>query len=176
MALTRDLQICSSTTAKIVLGTCRFLGVAFAWISDLTAHPSTALCRTRPVMAGLVPSDRYSHTCSAVGTQLILFGGFNVDSNTWLSDLHVLDTGMRPTSRHRGLALQLMIIISGVLYLLFAEWVQPYHPSLSTSKTPLPLLMWFQPEVTGDVPAPRAGHTASVVGSKIYVYVLSLTR
>jgi len=51
---------------------------------------------SRPLVAGLVPRPRYGHICSAVGSQLVLFGGFaqGPQGGVWLNSLYILDTGV----------------------------------------------------------------------------------
>lgn len=45
---------------------------------------------TKPVISGVQPSPRDSHSCTTVGDNLFVFGG--TDGKTHLKDLHVLDT------------------------------------------------------------------------------------
>lgn len=47
---------------------------------------------SKPITTGNPPSVRAGHSCVAVGTKLYLFGGG--DGNTYLNDLHILDTGI----------------------------------------------------------------------------------
>ncbi len=41
--------------------------------------------------SGALPSGRNYHTASVVGKKLYIFGGFG--NNTWLSDMHIFNTG-----------------------------------------------------------------------------------
>lgn len=99
---------------------------------------------SRPTVGGECPQERYSHTCSAVGTQLILFGGFS-KAGEWLQDLHVLDTD------------------SNV----------PFFPKLgplNETAESIKLLMWYQPRTKGQGPCPRAAHSSSVIGKHVYIF------
>eukprot|EP01083_Nonionella_stella_P084708 234564_1 len=106
---------------------------------------------SRPLVAGLIPCERYSHTCVALGSSLFLFGGFSVDG-AWMNDLHVLDT----------------------------DFQQPFVPSVdirrylaggdSLTGATHTMLMWLQPETTGTPPCARAACSAVVRGSKIYYF------
>lgn len=62
-------------------------------VSELLVFDTASERWSRPLVAGMVPCERFSHTCSAVGSQLIYFGGCSEDGQ-WLNDIHVLDTGM----------------------------------------------------------------------------------
>jgi hypothetical protein len=46
---------------------------------------------SKPIVKGKPPTARDSHTCTAVGNNLYVFGG--TDGTSPLGDLHVLDTG-----------------------------------------------------------------------------------
>jgi len=46
---------------------------------------------SKPIVKGTPPTARDSHTCTAVGNNLYVFGG--TDGTSPLGDLHVLDTG-----------------------------------------------------------------------------------
>ncbi|ETO07418.1 hypothetical protein RFI_29975, partial [Reticulomyxa filosa] len=100
----------------------------------------------RPLVGGVVPSERYAHTCVSVGTYLFVFGGFCVVSGKWLNDLHVLDT----------------------------EYKQELVPSLSaygaTSIQQSPMLVWYQPQFTGEPPVCRASHAAAVINHKMFIF------
>ncbi|ETO20702.1 hypothetical protein RFI_16512 [Reticulomyxa filosa] len=112
---------------------------------DLLVMDTTTQHWFRPLVGGVVPSERYSHTVCAWGTHLLVFGGFSV-TGKWMNDLHALDT----------------------------EYKQEFVPSLSvygSSKAQhSPMLMWYQPEFTGDPPACRAGHASVVIGHKMYIF------
>ena len=100
---------------------------------------------SRPVVAGPVPCERYSHTCSAVGSQLVLFGGLSANSNgTWLNDVHILDTAAAAPSA---------------------------SPSSSSPYYPAGVLSWYQPAIGGcSPPCPRAAHSACVLGTLLYIF------
>jgi hypothetical protein len=46
---------------------------------------------SRPIATNDAPGCRAGHTCVALGTKLYVFGGG--DGNSYLNDLHILDTG-----------------------------------------------------------------------------------
>ena len=45
---------------------------------------------SKPMVKGILPSPRDSHSCTTVGTNLFVFGG--IDGKNSLRDLHMLDT------------------------------------------------------------------------------------
>ncbi|XP_008785617.2 tip elongation aberrant protein 1 [Phoenix dactylifera] len=59
---------------------------------------------SKPMMKGVPPSPRDSHTCTTVGNMLFIFGG--TDGKSPLNDLHVLDTSsntwLQPTVHGKG--------------------------------------------------------------------------
>ena len=113
---------------------------------------------SRPAVVGLVPCERYSHTMSAVGSRVILFGGLSANgSGSWLNDLHVLDTetAALPASSHH------------------APYITAATHSSSTSLSPQPagVLSWYQPVCHGcPPPCPRAAHAAVVLGSTLFLF------
>lgn len=67
-----------------------FIPVFYIWEwFDIFAGKQTW---SKPMMKGLPPSPRDSHTCTTVGSKLFVFGG--TDGKNPLKDLYVLDTCM----------------------------------------------------------------------------------
>ncbi|XP_024523561.1 rab9 effector protein with kelch motifs [Selaginella moellendorffii] len=95
---------------------------------------------SKPVMKRTHPSPRDSHSSTAVGSKLYVFGG--TDGTSPLDDLFVLDTGKRVLS---------------IFFFLFLS-------SDAATNT------WGKPDVFGDVPAPREGHSASLIGDNLFVF------
>eukprot|EP00457_Paulinella_chromatophora_P002760 gb/GEZN01002765.1/.p1 GENE.gb/GEZN01002765.1/~~gb/GEZN01002765.1/.p1 ORF type:complete len:741 (-),score=48.93 gb/GEZN01002765.1/:38-2260(-) len=98
---------------------------------------------SQPLVAGRAPLDRYSHTCVAVGSQLVLWGGYSM-SEHWLNDLHFLDT----------------------------DFVQSFKPPIGVTQggDSSEMLLWYQSKVQGTPPCPRAAHSATVVGKKVFFF------
>jgi len=107
---------------------------------------------------GTPPCGRYGHTASVVGRKIFVFGGF--DGNSQLNDVHVLD---QKEVNEGPFSLPLIIIP--------AEPLQSHLlPVLCRYAEGEVQYAWTQPHITGKAPCGRYGHTASVVGSKIYIF------
>ncbi len=111
-------------------------------------NDADAMTWSRPVLAGALPCDRYSHTMSAMGSMLILFGGFSSDGY-WLNDVFVLDTA-------------------------FKQPFIPAAPSFGQREQSVQeqqaLLTWWEPAIAGTPPSPRAAHSATVIGRCIFFF------
>eukprot|EP00808_Paulinella_micropora_P027505 g7254.t1 len=148
---------------------------------------------SQPLVAGRAPIDRYSHTCVAVGSQLVFWGGYSMTEH-WLNDLHFLDTDFQQSFKppigttQDGDSGEMLLWYQSV-----AKGVAPC-PRAAHSATVVgkkvfffagndgkhlfndlhildtETMEWIRPNMTGTIPAPRAGHTASLVGSKIVVF------
>jgi hypothetical protein len=75
--------------------------------------------------------------------------------------------------RVRQLALEQPSVLSQS-FVLCAELQQPLAPTVARCKwkelIPQTMLMYYQPRPLGDVPSPRAAHTATVIGTHLYVF------
>lgn len=111
-----------------------------------------------------------------------MFGGFSTEG-VWLNDMHVLDTAFRQTfvpplrAQHQS-STSASASSSSSSSALTAT---PSSSSASFSSSRLPasasstsseqlMLLWYQPDVSGEPPSPRAAHTATVVGPRIYIF------
>lgn len=93
---------------------------------------------------GVLPANRYSSTSACVDNKhIFIFGGFSHEGY-WLNDLHVLDTNKMDQ--------------------------EAYFEDGSIASTNILSHMWYQPETSGTPPVPRAGHSSTVVGKKIYYF------
>lgn len=139
------------------------------------------------------PSARNGHTICLVGSQLLLFGGW--DSDRYFDDLFFIDVTMlsgtapvpwhslnpvhKPTPRNShsvvawGGNMVLFggfshIIRNGTVHCNSAEdgcsWYNDvWFYSTLTSQ-------WLEQTITGDKPSPRSEHTANVIGDFMYVH------
>jgi hypothetical protein len=110
------------------------------------------------------PSARCAHSASMVGNgNVFVYGGW--DGNQMLNDLHVLHTGMSyhttPPRRRAGLT-------CSSLSRARARVVSWWRTDLVSA--PQPILTWSKPITSGPVPGPRAGHTSSAVGNRLFVF------
>lgn len=101
---------------------------------------------TRPSVSGVFPSARCAHTTTAVGSKLYVYGGWN--GTKMLGDLKVInmDDGK-------------------YVFVVVLLW-------LTRTRDP-ELPAWNQPVQGGiikEAPAPRAGHTATLVGNNIWFF------
>ena len=92
-------------------------------------------------VAGTSPASRSRHTCTLVrGSKLFIIGGG--DESRVYNDLYVLDIGK-----------------SSLLYCP----LPCTHPVTDTNT-------WSRPDIHGDVPTARWGHTCEVVGSQLVLF------
>lgn len=140
-----------------------------AW---LTVPLSVTSTWERPITAGVVPSDRYAHTCVGVGSRLVLFGGFCQESQDHLNDVHLLDTGTCLLGALAWCWCWSWSCLAGCRSLAWpSEFVQAFAPTIDpdgkAGTTVHKMLMWYRPETSGNAPCARAGHTANVVGNQV---------
>ena len=60
-------------------------------VIDLLRLNSETKQWTRPLVGGMVPTERYCHSVVNIDNHLLIFGGFSIDGK-WLNHLHALDT------------------------------------------------------------------------------------
>lgn len=120
-------------------------------------------------MHGTIPSGRFEHSLSAMGPYIFLFGGGNTQS--WLNDVYVFDTGKR---------------LLGIIRLCVSVSNIPFHflchgcgvslllliPCLSCLSGPLcsDTLTWALAPVDGRPPKGRCAHSWLSAGSKMILY------
>ncbi|KAK1297486.1 hypothetical protein QJS10_CPB15g01387 [Acorus calamus] len=100
--------------------------------NDVHVFDSIKQTWSKPMMKGIPPCPRDSHTCNTVGNNLFMFGG--TDGRNPLRDLFILDT--------------------------YANSVN----LLPASNT------WIMPNVRGEIPEAREGHSAALVDKRIFVF------
>lgn len=129
------------------------------------------------VIKGTPPCGRYGHTASVVGKKVFIFGGF--DGNSQLNDVHMLATsdeghyvwtqayvtGRAPCGRYGHTA----SVVGGKIFIFGGNAgtnmrLNDLHV-LDTEE-----MEWHSPLVGGSPPCERSGHTASVIGNKIFVF------
>ncbi|KAL6046242.1 Negative regulator of mitotic exit, variant 2 [Balamuthia mandrillaris] len=129
--------------------------------------------------AGKTPPKRYSHCAAAAGenkTHMYIFGG--VENKTRYNDLHYLDTEQNrwiepkisnpkkiPSARSNAT----LTAINTTTLLLFGGFDGThflndlhYYDTVTCS--------WHRVKARGEVPAPRAGHSATLIGNVLYVF------
>ena len=121
-------------------------------------------------MSGSVPCERYSHSCSAFGSQLLLFGGLSF-SGCWLNELHLLDTAASPLCWYAPStggcpppcprAAHSAVVVGRSLIVFAGNDGKQLFNDLHVLE--LDSLCWQQPAQHGDVPSPRAGHTCNLL-------------
>ena len=94
------------------------------------------------VTGATIPPPRGGHCAVAVGDIMYMFGGF--DGRVHYNDLWMLDTGWYRT---RSFVLPSQLLISSCI----VSW------------------QWSIPATTGAAPQVRSGHTATVLGSRMYI-------
>ncbi|KAH0938479.1 hypothetical protein HID58_005940 [Brassica napus] len=104
---------------------------------------------SEPMMRGVPPSPRDSHSCTTVGDNLFVYGG--TDGKYYLNDLHVLDTCKLLSIISSCVVIKKMLIFVCVLLLLASH-------------------TWKCLEVRGEEPDAREAHSATLVGKHIFVF------
>eukprot|EP01018_Ginkgo_biloba_P010179 Gb_31051 [translate_table: standard] len=112
--------------------------------NDVHIFDSSKQTWIKPMLKGNPPTPRDSHSCTTVGTCLFVFGG--TDGQNPLKDLHILDT--EPTSADR----QPNLCIGALQFKIKAT------------------NSWIEPEVHGEGPAAREGHSAALIGHRLFVF------
>ncbi|CAF2064740.1 unnamed protein product [Brassica napus] len=133
---------------------------------------------TKPVIRGVPPSPRDSHSCTTVGDHLFVFGG--TDGKNHLKDLHVLDTsshtwkcvdarGEGPEAReaHSATLVGKRIFIFGGCGKASGSDDEVFYNDLFILNTET--LTWQRAETTGNPPSARDSHTCSAWKNKIIV-------
>ncbi|CAF2199746.1 unnamed protein product [Brassica napus] len=133
---------------------------------------------TKPVIRGVPPSPRDSHSCTTVGDHLFVFGG--TDGKNHLNDLHVLDTsshtwkcvdvrGEGPEAReaHSATLVGKRIFIFGGCGKASGSGDEVFYNDLYTLNTET--LTWQRAVTAGNPPSARDSHTCSTWKNKIIV-------
>lgn len=142
-------------------------------LSDLLVLDAINHCWVRPVVKGTLPSGRYRHTATVVGSKMFVFGGYR---SKCLGDLHELDletltwsqpicTGSWPSPRSSHSA-----VAWGSKLVIFGGSGHKYSNELFTFDTSS--YVWQKEETFSDstIPAERWCHTAVLFGKKMFVF------
>ncbi|XP_059640606.1 nitrile-specifier protein 5 isoform X2 [Cornus florida] len=133
---------------------------------------------SEPIMKGTPPTPRDSHSCSAVGDNLFVFGG--TDGMNPLKDLHILDTtsntwispslrGDGPEARegHSAALIGKRLFIFGGCGKSSNNYDEEHYDDLYILNTET--FVWKRAVTSGSPPAKRDSHTCSSWKSKIVV-------
>ncbi|GAA49396.1 host cell factor [Clonorchis sinensis] len=149
--------------------------------------------KPKPPRNGPCPCPRIGHSFTLVGQKAFLFGGITNDSDDpknniprYLNDLYTLELrpnssamcwdipvtyGQPPSPResHTAVAYQ---VLDG----LIKKWRLLVYGGMSGNRLgdlwqlEIDSMNWVKPVVTGDPPAPRSLHSASVIGNRMFVF------
>ncbi|CAA7043224.1 unnamed protein product [Microthlaspi erraticum] len=133
---------------------------------------------TQPVINGVPPRPRDSHSCTTVGDNLFVFGG--TDGSNHLKDLHILDTsshtwicpdvrGEGPEAReaHSATLVDKCLFIFGGCGKSSGSDDEVFYNDLYILNTET--LVWKRAVTTGNPPSARDSHTCSVWKNKMIV-------
>ncbi|CAN6477123.1 unnamed protein product [Victoria cruziana] len=133
---------------------------------------------SKPIMKGIPPSPRDSHSCTTVGTDLYVFGG--TDGKNPLKDLHVLDTttntwiqptvsGNGPEARegHSAALVGKRLFLFGGCGKSRDEHEEVYYNDLYILD--VETFVWKRVLTMGTPPSARDSHTCSSWKNKIIV-------
>lgn len=109
---------------------------------------------TQPMINGTSPPPRDSHSCTTVGDNLFVFGG--TDGINPLNDLYILDT-CKLSSCPLTFILCDSLCMKEVILIWFGFVVVASHT-------------WIRPSVRGEGPEAREGHSATLVGKRLFVF------
>ncbi|RDX97342.1 Kelch domain-containing protein 3, partial [Mucuna pruriens] len=133
---------------------------------------------SQPAIKGSPPTPRDSHTCTAIGDNLFVFGG--TDGMNPLKDLHILDTSSHtwicPTIRGEGppareghsaaVVGKRLFIFGGDFPTSYCQlWSKLVHCTIYSLET----FVWKCATTSGTPPSPRDSHTCSSWKNKIIV-------
>ncbi|XP_046872099.1 kelch repeat-containing protein [Hypomesus transpacificus] len=129
---------------------------------------------------GPTPEARIGHTATydPDSRRIFVFGGSK--NRKWFNDVHILDTQswrwstVEAQGKVPPLAYHSCSMFRGELFVLGGVFPRP-HPEPDGCSDSLyifdpQLSIWYQPIVMGDKPAPRSGHSACVLGGKIFMF------
>mmetsp|Transcript_4698 Transcript_4698/g.10235 ORF Transcript_4698/g.10235 Transcript_4698/m.10235 type:complete len:548 (-) Transcript_4698:199-1842(-) len=153
------------------------------YMNDLHVLDVKTFTWSKPACSGTAPIEREGHTAAVVARKIFIFAGTWVDdddNSNYLHDLLVLEvdsmswsqpatTGERPSQRegHTASAVGSHMVIFG------GAGLDKEDAAINLSDMHILdtiSMSWSQPSITGAPPQERRYHTASVVGSTIYVF------
>ncbi|KAF2282977.1 hypothetical protein GH714_043296 [Hevea brasiliensis] len=134
---------------------------------------------SQPEIKGTPPTPRDSHSCTAIGDNLYVFGG--TDGMNPLKDLHILDTSshtwISPTVRgegpdaregHSAALVGKRLFIFGGCGKSSNNNDEVYFNDLYILNTET--LVWKELHTTGQKLTPRAGHSTVAFGKNLFVF------
>jgi hypothetical protein len=147
------------------------------WLADFWCLNVDSMEWGMPDVSGVVPSARACHTITLAGSgkgKAYLFGGY--DGAKCFADLDVLDletmTWMQPrvsgTVPQARNAQTVTPVGGNRLFLFGGHSGQKHLRDLHVLDTES--LCWSQPEVKGTIPPGLRGHTANLIGTRIYLF------
>jgi len=132
---------------------------------------------------GMVPEKRNCHCSCTVGNNLYVFGGYGISNDAFLN-IRVLSlenntwsipscavAGLFPRNRYSSTCVclgQRIIIFGG--FSPEGYWLNDLHVLDTQSEDQRFTHMWYQPETSGNPPCPRAAHSCTVVGRKLFFF------
>tara|TARA_B110001452_G_scaffold267018_1_gene275430 strand:- start:1134 stop:2534 length:1401 start_codon:yes stop_codon:yes gene_type:complete len=130
-----------------------------------------------------IPGDREGHSAAVIGQRIYVFGGTwtdDDDSTIYMNDLHVLDVTCFAWSRPSWLSTtpieregHTASVVGNFMYVFGGTWVDDDSNSVYLNDLHVfdaEAVAWSQPSTTGEAPTQREGHTASVVGTEVFVF------
>ncbi|KAF2592903.1 hypothetical protein F2Q70_00045403 [Brassica cretica] len=114
---------------------------------------------TKPVIRGVPPSPRDSHSCTTVGDNLFVFGG--TDGKNHLKDLHVLDT-----CKLFHLKDLLVLTVPAMRF----EFECNCFVCVCVCVCVVASHTWKCVDARGEGPEAREAHSATLVGKRIFIF------
>ncbi|KAH8858979.1 Host cell factor 1 [Schistosoma japonicum] len=149
--------------------------------------------KPKPAKNGPCPCPRIGHSFTLVGQRAFLFGGITNDSDDpknniprYLNDLYTLELkpnsstmcwdipntyGQPPTPRESHSAVAYQVLDS-----MIKKWRLLVYGGMSGNRLgdlwqlEIDTMTWIKPIVSGDLPAPRSLHSATVIGNRMFVF------
>jgi N-acetylneuraminic acid mutarotase len=120
------------------------------------------------------PEARAAHSCCALGKDMLLFGGNDGEklfNDSWMLDtvnmkwkqLITNGTAPSPRSGHSASAIKNRVFIFGGGSYNGSTLNDLYVLDVNT-------FFWYRPTFDGTAPSPRAGHTSTVIGHKVFIF------
>ncbi|CAG5120142.1 unnamed protein product, partial [Candidula unifasciata] len=148
----------------------------FGWFNDLYVLDTVNLKWSQPMQMNLgVPTERAAHGMCAIGRNLVIFGGrdiedrqndlhiFNVDTRKWMTDLQVGGKVPAPRSFHT-------LTAAGNKAVLFGGRGRDDKHFDTFDVFDIDLKEWVPVTIEGDKPAARGLHCAVAVGDSLFLF------
>ncbi|XP_005098914.1 kelch domain-containing protein 2 isoform X2 [Aplysia californica] len=151
-------------------------GAEFGWFNDLYILDTETLKWSQPMQMNLgVPTQRAAHGMCAIGRNLVIFGGrdiedrqndlhiFNVDTRKWITDLKVSGDAPAARSFHT-------LTSVGNRAVLFGGRGRDHQHFSNFDVFDFDKKEWVPTTITGCQPAGRGLHCTVCVGDKIFLF------